>query len=102
MKPLNGDHQDALHVARVDRRGCPNDAHVIMAKGGEEVLGDGAIVAELRGLVADVVPTLHRDRADLLEHRVPIQRLKGRIATRDQSIRWRPELITPCDAEPSD
>jgi hypothetical protein len=33
---------------------------------------------------------------------VPIQRLKGRIATRAQSIRWRPELITPCDAEPSD
>jgi len=65
---LDGYHQDALHIAGVNRGGCPNSPNVIVAEGGEEVLGHRSIMTELFGILADMVPALHGDLSDLLQH----------------------------------
>ena len=56
LQRLDGDHQDARHVAGVDGRRRTDRPYAIIAKGGEEILGHRSVVAELLGVMACLLP----------------------------------------------
>ncbi len=67
-------HHDAVYIPAVDGGLGPYDAKAVIAKGGEELLGRGAVVAEPEGTVPLEVPTRQVQPTDLLQGLLAIHR----------------------------
>src|ERR1700687_554736 len=69
-------HQDPGDVPGVECRWRPNGPHAVVAKGGKEILGHAAIVAELFGVMADVIPTREVKSPNFFKRLFSIHRLE--------------------------
>ena len=73
---LHGDHQDAFHIAGVERRRSSYGANAIVPEGGEELLGHGSVVTELLRIMTNVVPACEAQATDLPQYLFTIDRSK--------------------------
>ena len=66
--------------------------------GGEEILRHGAVVAELLGIVADVVPAREREAANFAQH---LRAIHGHEVLLEVAVRGRVAAVAPVSSYPA-